>query len=92
MSENKINPRNQLGQIFSKIWRGLKGYLMDWRNLLGHAILGVLFLILAIWAPVQGWIKLVTIICLITVNILRMRLKTRKSAPCTAKEARDERV
>ena len=27
--------------IFQRIWSGLKAYLTDWKNLLGHALLGV---------------------------------------------------
>jgi len=63
-----------------KIWRGLKIYLTDWRNLMGHALVGVLFLALAIWVPIPGWIKLIVIACMIAFNIVRMRLKARKVA------------
>ena len=83
---------NKLIQVFSKVWLGLKGYLTDWRNLLGHASLGVLLLVLAIWAPVQIWFKLVTIACLITLNIIRMRRKARKAEIQTTEEASDELV
>ena len=76
----------------SKIWRGLRSYLTDWRNLLGHSLLGVLFLVLAIWAPVQIWIKLVTIAILVTLNIIRMRRKASKTATVKAEEEPDELV
>lgn len=56
--------------------KGLKIYLLDWKNLLGHAIVGVFFLIIAIWAPINLYIKLGVIICLVTFNIWRMKKKS----------------
>ncbi len=64
--------------IFQRIWGGLKAYLTDWRNLLGHALLGVSFVVIAVWAPINLWLKLGIIACLIGLNILRMRLKAKK--------------
>ena len=61
-----------------KVWNGFKAYLTDWRNLLGHALLGVFFVVVAVWAPINIWLKLAIIACLITLNILRMRLKSKK--------------
>lgn len=65
--------------LFQRIWSGLKAYLTDWRNLLGHALLGVFFVVIAVWAPISIWLKLAIITCLITLNILRMRLKSKKA-------------
>ena len=65
--------------LFQRIWSGLKAYLTDWRNLLGHALLGVFFVVIAVWAPINIWLKLAIIACLITLNILRMRLKSKKA-------------
>ena len=56
---------------------GLKAYLTDWRNLLGHALLGIIFLVIAIWAPIDWWIKIIIIVILISFNIWRMRRKHR---------------
>lgn len=80
MSKETTPSKNNSTSIFGKIWHGLKGYLTDWRNLLGHALIGVLFLVVAIWVPVQLWIKLIVIVCLITFNVIRMRLKAKKAA------------
>ena len=63
-----------------KIGSGLKAYLTDWKNLLGHALLGVFFVVIAVWAPINLWLKLGIIACLICLNILRMRLKAKKQA------------
>ncbi|MCE5189971.1 MAG: hypothetical protein LLF75_12440 [Eubacteriales bacterium] len=78
-SPNSTKP-NRLGSVFKRIWSGLKAYLTDWRNLLGHALLGVFFVVIAVWAPINIWLKLAIIACLITLNILRMRLKSKKSS------------
>ena len=66
--------------VLQSIWSGLKSYLTDWKNLLGHALLGVLFVVIAVWAPINIWLKLVIIALLITFNVLRMRNKNKKSA------------
>ena len=79
MTGKKEKSANRIISVLTSAGNALKGYLTDWRNLLGHALLGVLFLILAILAPVQIWIKLVTIMILIMINIVRMRRKTRKT-------------
>ena len=77
---NHIEPESTAPHsVFQRIWMGLKSYLTDWRNLLGHALLGVLFVVIAIWAPISLWLKLVIIAVLITFNILRMRNKNKKS-------------
>jgi Flp pilus assembly protein TadB len=64
----------------SRIWSGLKAYLTDWRNLLGHALLGVVFVVVAVWAPITLWLKLLIIAALITFNVLRMRNKNQKKS------------
>ena len=66
--------------VFLRIWSGLRAYLTDWRNLLGHALLGVLFVVVAVWAPISVWLKLIIIALLITFNVLRMRGKNKKAA------------
>ncbi len=74
----KDNPR--VLPVSKKIWDGIKDYLKDWRNLLGHALLGIVFVVLAIWVPINIWVKLGIIACLVAFNIFRMRRKARKAA------------
>ena len=77
---NPSNPEtNPSPSALSRIWSGLKAYLTDWRNLLGHALLGVVFVVVAVWAPITLWLKLVIIAVLITFNVLRMRLKNKNT-------------
>ncbi len=65
--------------MIKRIWEGLKCYVKDWRNLLGHALLGIVFLVLALWVPINIWVKLVIIACLVAFNIFRMRRKAKKA-------------
>ena len=77
---NQPNTNNKPSlSVFQRVWSGLKAYLTDWRNLLGHALLGVVFVVIAVWAPISIWLKLIIIAALITFNVLRMRNKNKKN-------------
>lgn len=78
MSSSRRSVQNE--KVLTVIWHGLKTYLGNWRNLLGHALLGIVFVVAAIWAPVPLWIKLTVIACLIAFNIVRMRLAAKQKA------------
>ena len=80
MREQNANVQATKPNIFRSIWNGLKAYLTDWRNLLGHALLGVVFVVIAVWAPINLWLKLGIIACLIVFNVLRMQNKSKKNA------------
>lgn len=75
---------NKHTTIAKKACKGLAAYLTDWKNLLAHALLGCLLLLIAIIAPVPIWAKLLLIICLVTLNILRMRWSKARKAKKTA--------
>ena len=72
--------KTQLEQIsiFKKLAKGIKEYLSDWRNLLAHALLGIVFILIAIWMPINIWLKLIIIAILVLLNILRMQYKKQK--------------
>ena len=72
MNDQKEPETTSARTVFRNIWTGLKSYLTDWRNLLGHALLGVGFVVIAVWAPINIWLKLVIIAVLITFNILQI--------------------
>lgn len=66
------------------VFRGAKAYLSDWRNWVTHGLVGLGFLAIAIWAPVDWRIKLVVIAIVVTFNVIRMRRAAAKkvaSAP-----------
>lgn len=79
MNQSSNSKTSQTPSALARIWSGLKAYLTDWRNLLGHALLGVVFVVVAVWAPITLWLKLVIIAVLITFNVLRMRLKNKNT-------------
>ncbi|HWQ97853.1 MAG TPA: hypothetical protein VN538_07180 [Clostridia bacterium] len=87
MNQTSNSETNKSPNALARIWSGLKAYLTDWRNLLGHALLGVVFVVVAVWAPITLWLKLLIIAALITFNVLRMRNKNQKKS---AKEAISE--
>jgi len=73
---NQLQEKESSGRsVAITVLAGLKTYLTDWRNLLGHALLGVVFVVVAVWAPIRLWVKLLIIACLICANLLRMRAK-----------------
>ncbi|MDO5844042.1 MAG: hypothetical protein Q4Q53_02715 [Methanocorpusculum sp.] len=53
--------------------KGIAAYLTDWKNLLAHALFGVVLLVIAIFAPIPIYARLLLIAALICCNILRMR-------------------
>ena len=53
--------------------RVLAAYLKDWRNWLTHGLVGVGFLLLAIYTPVRWEIKAVVIVLVVAFNVWRMR-------------------
>jgi len=58
-----------------KIIKAVYNYLKDWKNLLVHAITGVLILIVAIYLPVSVYIRTGILILVILFNAYRSKLK-----------------
>ena len=57
-----------------KVFGAIINYLSDWKNWLVHALVGVILLVMVIWVPIFWWIKLIIILCVISFNVLRIRL------------------
>lgn len=64
---------NRIKSVFS----GLVKYLSDWRNLLNHGLVGIFFLLVAIYTPVNIFVKLGVIVLVITFNIRRMKKRVK---------------
>lgn len=62
----------------NRILNGLKKYFMDWRNWLTHSLVGILLLLIAIFAPVNVYIKIAFIACVIGFNVIRMKYFSNK--------------
>lgn len=56
----------------NKVISGVVAYLSDWRNWLVHGLVGVGLLLLAIFAPVEWWIKILVLVAVIFFNCFRM--------------------
>lgn len=80
LTEQQQMQSPKLASIIGTIGLGLKAYLTNWRNLLAHSLLGIALLVVAIWAPVNPWVKLAVVLCLIAFNVWRMRRTSRKNA------------
>ena len=49
-------------------------YLKDWKNLLAHAIVGVMILSVALFLPVKPIYRVIILILVIAFNLVRMRM------------------
>lgn len=58
-----------------KITTAVHDYIKDWKNLLFHAITGVIILIVAIYLPVSIYIRIGILILVILFNIYRTKFK-----------------
>jgi hypothetical protein len=56
-----------------KIFQGIKTYLTDWKNLLMHSIVGILIVIIALFAPISPYLRLGFVDVVVAFNILRMK-------------------
>ena len=73
MAEEKKQPK-----IKNKALRGVVAYLSDWRNWLVHGLVGIALLLIAIFAPIEWWIKIIILIIVIVFNCIRMSLQKKK--------------
>jgi Flp pilus assembly protein TadB len=85
MESNLNNTQQKTSTVIGKAGSGIKAYLCNWRNLLTHGLLGVALLVAAIWAPINPWLKMVIIACLVCFNVWRMR--SRKAKQQVSKQA-----
>jgi hypothetical protein len=56
-----------------RILTGIKAYLTDWKNLLMHSIVGILIVIIALFAPISPYLRLGFVIVVIGFNVIRMK-------------------
>lgn len=57
----------------NRVIKGLRAYLTDWKNLLTHSIVGVVILLIALFAPVSPYIRIVFVGLVVSFNVIRMR-------------------
>jgi hypothetical protein len=56
-----------------RILNGIKTYLTDWKNLLMHSIVGILIVIIALFAPINPYLRIGFVMVVIGFNVLRMK-------------------
>ncbi|MBQ6813400.1 MAG: hypothetical protein IJP12_02055 [Methanobrevibacter sp.] len=61
-----------------KITEALKIYLTDWKNLLTHAIVGIILLYCLLFAPVAWYWRIILFLLVIIFNVIRMRYSKNK--------------
>jgi hypothetical protein len=63
-----------------KISSAIFAYLTDWKNLLVHAIVGVVLLLVLFIAPLPVYVRLLILIAVVVFNIARTRAERRRVA------------
>jgi hypothetical protein len=58
-----------------KIAIAIHDYIKDWKNLLFHAVTGVIILVVAIYLPVSIYIRIGILILVILFNVFRTKFK-----------------
>ena len=61
-----------------KVLESIMNYLKDWRNLLSHAIVGVLLVVIGLALPIPAIYRVLVLFVIIGLNILRMRWNNKK--------------
>ena len=64
----------KLKKVLEAIWN----YLKDWKNLLPHAIVGILILVVGLALPILPVYRIGILLLVVALNILRMRLSEKK--------------
>ncbi|MGZ7107462.1 MAG: hypothetical protein ACXVHS_08030 [Methanobacterium sp.] len=52
---------------------GIKDYLSDWKNWVLHGLVGVILLIFVLFAPLNVYVRLAILGCVIAFNVFRMK-------------------
>jgi hypothetical protein len=56
-----------------RLFHGVKAYLSDWRNWLMHTIVGILIIVIALFAPVSVYLRLTFVVLVVGFNVWRMK-------------------
>ena len=61
-------------KVIEAVWN----YLKDWKNLLSHAIVGVLIVVVGLTLPIHPVYRIGILFLIVALNIIRMRLTKKK--------------
>ena len=62
-----------------KVLEALWNYLKDWKNLLSHAIVGVLILVVGLTLPIPPVYRIGILLLIVALNLFRMQLSKKKN-------------
>ena len=62
-------------KTFQAIWT----YLKDWKNLLAHAVVGILILAIGLALPIKPIYRIILLVVVIVLNTARMKLSKSKA-------------
>jgi hypothetical protein len=57
----------------NRIVKGIKTYFTDWKNLLTHTLVGIVILLIALFAPVSPYLRIGFVLVVLGFNVVRMR-------------------
>ena len=63
-----------LNKTLNAIWT----YLKDWKNLLAHALVGLLILAIGLALPIMPIYRIILLLVVIVLNTVRMKLSEKK--------------
>jgi len=63
-----------LNKTLNAIWT----YLKDWKNLLAHALVGLLILAIGLALPIKPIYRIILLVVVIVLNTARMKLSEKK--------------
>jgi hypothetical protein len=64
--------------VMKKVFEAVLNYLKDWKNLLSHAVVGVLILVVGLSLPILPIYRIGILVLIIALNVFRMRLSGKK--------------
>jgi hypothetical protein len=62
--------------FMKRLFNGVKAYLSDWRNWFMHTLVGILIIIIALFAPVSIYLRLNFVVLVVGFNVWRMKYAT----------------
>jgi nicotinamide riboside transporter PnuC len=64
--------------ILKKISKAIQSYVSDWKNLLIHAIAGVVLVLVIFVVPLPVYVRIIVFIAVVLFNIWRGKMKNKK--------------
>lgn len=70
---------NKILKVLKTVAKAVKNYVTDWKNLLTHSLVGVAFVVLAVWAPIPLHGKITVLSVIVLFNAFRMKRNKKQS-------------